>query len=96
MFYLGIDQHARQITISLRDEDGDVLMARQVSTKPEKIHEFFQRLTRERLQNELHGVTGRSIRKLHSISDDRREINGLKCENRTSHNSRAGLKTEFD
>ena len=52
MLFLGIDQHARQITISLRDEDGDVLMARQVSTKPEKIHEFFQRLTRERLQND--------------------------------------------
>ena len=30
MLYLGIDQHARQITISLRDENGDVLMARQV------------------------------------------------------------------
>lgn len=52
MLFLGIDQHARQITISLRDEDGDVLMARQVSTQPEKIHEFFQRLTRERLQND--------------------------------------------
>src|SRR6476660_9185475 len=51
MLYLGIDQHARQITISLRDERGDVLMARQVSTRPEKAHEFFQRLTRERLQS---------------------------------------------
>ncbi len=51
MLYLGIDQHARQITISLRDENGDVLLARQVSTRPDKIHEFFQRLTRERLQN---------------------------------------------
>ena len=50
MLYLGIDQHARQITISLRDENGDVLLARQVSTRPDKIHEFFQRLTRERLQ----------------------------------------------
>jgi transposase len=50
MLYLGIDQHARQITISLRDENGDVVLARQVSTRPEKIHEFFQRLTRERLQ----------------------------------------------
>src|SRR3989440_9923601 len=49
MLYLGIDQHARQITISLRDEHGDVLQARQVSTQPEKIHAFFQRLTRERL-----------------------------------------------
>src|SRR5262249_4113633 len=49
MFYLGIDQHARQITISLRGEDGDVLVARQVSTQPEKIHAFFQQLTRQRL-----------------------------------------------
>jgi transposase len=51
MLYLGIDQHARQITISLRDENGDVLQARQVSTQPEKINAFFQQLTRERLQN---------------------------------------------
>ena len=50
MLYLGIDQHARQITVSLRDEGGDVLQARQVSTQPEKIHAFFQQLTRERLQ----------------------------------------------
>jgi hypothetical protein len=35
MFYLGIDQHARQITISLRDENGDVLLACQVSTQPD-------------------------------------------------------------
>ena len=32
MLYLGIDQHARQITISLRDDSGDVLQARQVGT----------------------------------------------------------------
>ena len=50
MLYLGIDQHARQITVSLRDENGDVIEARQVSTKPEKIHDFFQRLTAERLK----------------------------------------------
>ena len=49
MLYLGIDQHARQITVSLRDENGDVLMARQVSTQPEKVNAFFQLLTRERL-----------------------------------------------
>src|SRR5262249_23439929 len=49
MLYLGIDQHARQITISLRGENGDVLQACQVSTQPEKIHAFFQQLTRERL-----------------------------------------------
>ena len=51
MLYLGIDQHARQITISLRNEEGDVLRARQVSTRPEKINEFFQQLTRERLRD---------------------------------------------
>lgn len=45
--HLGIDQHARQITISLRDDSGDVLQARQVSTRPEKIQEFFTKLTRE-------------------------------------------------
>ena len=31
MLHLGFDQHARQLTISLRDESGDVLQARQVS-----------------------------------------------------------------
>ena len=51
MFYLGIDQHARQITISLRDENGDVLLACQVSTQPDKIKAFFHKLTRERLGN---------------------------------------------
>ena len=49
MLYLGIDQHARQITVSLRGENGDVVVARQVSTQPEKLHAFFQQLTRERL-----------------------------------------------
>lgn len=51
MLYLGIDQQARPITISLRDGNGDVLQARQVSTQPEKINAFFQQLTRERLHN---------------------------------------------
>jgi len=45
MLYLGIDQHARRITVSLRDVGGDVLQARQVSTHPEKITAFFQQLT---------------------------------------------------
>ena len=48
---LGIDQDARQITISLRDEHGDVVQARQVSTQPEKINDFFQQLTRKRLRD---------------------------------------------
>lgn len=51
MLYLGIDQHARQITISLRNECGDVIQARQVSTRPEKITAFFDDLTRKRAKN---------------------------------------------
>src|SRR5262245_35397288 len=51
MLYLGIDQHARQITVSLRDKNGDTLLARQVSTQPAKINAFFQQLTRQRLQD---------------------------------------------
>jgi transposase len=49
MLYLGIDQHARQITVSLRDDQGDVILARQVSTQWEKINAFFQHLTREQV-----------------------------------------------
>ncbi len=33
MMYLGIDQHARHLTISLRDESGDVVQARQETLK---------------------------------------------------------------
>src|SRR6476469_9136597 len=51
MLFLGIDQHARQLTVSLRDEHGDVLLARQVSTEPQKVQAFFQQLTRERLRD---------------------------------------------
>jgi transposase len=50
MLYLGIDQHSRQLTISLRDDQGEVIEARQVSTQPEKVQAFFQRLTGERLK----------------------------------------------
>ncbi len=42
MLYLGIDQHRKQLTISLRDEEGAVINRRQVSTRPEKIDAFFE------------------------------------------------------
>ncbi len=79
MLHLGIDQHARQITISLRDENGDVLQARQVSTRPEKIHEFFEKLTRERLRSgesfvailEVCGFNEWLIRMLHDYRCDK-------------------------
>ena len=44
MLFLGIDQHARQLTVSLRDQQGDVLLARQVSTRPGNILQFFNQL----------------------------------------------------
>jgi hypothetical protein len=47
MLHLGIDQHACQITICLRNQAGDVVQSRQVSTRPEKVQEFFTQLKRE-------------------------------------------------
>ena len=44
MLYLGIDQHAKQLTISLRNEPGETVLRRQVSTQPEKIDAFFEQL----------------------------------------------------
>ncbi len=45
VFYLGIDQHANQLTVSLRDSEGNVVLRRQVSTRPEKVLAFFEKLT---------------------------------------------------
>ena len=45
MLYLAIDQHAKQITVCVRNHDGDTVLRRQVSTRPEKIEAFFQQLT---------------------------------------------------
>jgi len=42
MLYLGIDLHRKQMTISLRNQAGDVLLRRQVSTRPEKVNEFLE------------------------------------------------------
>ncbi len=51
MLYLGIDQHASQLTINLRNEDGDVMIRKQVSTKPHKILKFFESLTRQCIES---------------------------------------------
>jgi hypothetical protein len=42
----------RQITISLRDESGDVVQARQMSTQARRIHAFVEQLIRERRDHE--------------------------------------------
>jgi len=44
MLYLGIDLHLKQMTVSLRNESGDVLLRRQVSTRWTKLEEFRKQL----------------------------------------------------
>lgn len=44
MLYLGIDQHRKQLTVSLRDEAGMVVLRRQVSTQWEAVRTFFAAL----------------------------------------------------
>ncbi len=44
MLYLGIDLHLKQMTVSLRREDGDVVLRRQVSTRWPKLAEFREQL----------------------------------------------------
>jgi transposase len=41
MFYLGIDQHRKQLTVNLRNEAGDVVLRRQVSTNWQWVRQFF-------------------------------------------------------
>jgi transposase len=47
MFYLACDLHSRQITANNRNEEGVVVLRRQVSTKWNKVREFFERLRAE-------------------------------------------------
>jgi transposase len=47
MLYVGIDQHRKQLTVSVRDESGNVALRRQVSTQWNKVHAFFDEV-RER------------------------------------------------
>jgi transposase len=44
MLYLGIDLHLKQMTVSLRNDDGDVVLRRQVSTRWPKLAEFREQL----------------------------------------------------
>ena len=44
ILYLGIDQHSKQITVCIRNENGETVLRRQVSTRPEKIEAFFDEL----------------------------------------------------
>jgi transposase len=44
MLYLAIDQHRKQLTVNLRNEAGDVVLKRQVSTQWKLVREFFAEL----------------------------------------------------
>jgi len=47
MLYLGIDQHRKQLTINLRNEEGDVILRHQVSTQWDKVKAFFAELQKQ-------------------------------------------------
>jgi transposase len=49
MLYLGIDQHRKQLTVNLRDEDGRVLIGRQSSTEWQRVRAFCDQV-RQRAQ----------------------------------------------
>ena len=44
MLYLGIDQHRKQLTVNVRNEQGDVVLKRQVSTEWDRVRKFFEEL----------------------------------------------------
>ena len=44
MLYVGIDQHRKQLTVSVREESGNVILRRQVSTEWKKVRTFFDEM----------------------------------------------------
>lgn len=51
MLYLAIDQHRKQLTVNLRNEAGDVILKRQVSTEWARVRKFLEEV-RERSMTE--------------------------------------------
>lgn len=47
MLYLGIDLHRKQMTVCLRDENGEIVLRRQVSTRPKKTELFFAEMAED-------------------------------------------------
>lgn len=47
MLHLGIVLHRKQMTVSLRNERGDVVVRRQVSTRWKKVDEFLEQVHQE-------------------------------------------------
>ena len=52
MLYLAIDQHRKQLTVNLRNEAGDVLLKRQVSTEWPRVREFLAEVQKQALPAE--------------------------------------------
>jgi transposase len=46
MLYLATDQHRKQLTVNLRNEAGDVILRRQVSTEWKRVREFMEEVRR--------------------------------------------------
>lgn len=44
MLYVGVDQHRKQLTVSVRNEAGDVILRRQVSTEWERVRLFWREI----------------------------------------------------
>ena len=47
MLYLGIDQHRKQLTVCVRNEEGDVTLRRQVSTEWRRVRAFLTGISEE-------------------------------------------------
>ncbi len=47
MLYLAIDQHRKQLTVNLRNESGDVLLKRQVSTEWPRVRKFLEEVQKQ-------------------------------------------------
>ena len=45
MLYLGIDLHSKQLTVSCRNESGDEVLRRQVSTRPQAVDQFLSQIS---------------------------------------------------
>ncbi len=47
MLYLAIDQHRKQLTVNLRNEQGDVVLKRQVSTEWLRVRKFLEEVQKQ-------------------------------------------------
>ena len=68
MLYLAIDQHRKQLTVNLRNEEGEVVLKRQVSTEWERVRAFLDDL-RQRSQRVHHAHNNRFHDAPHRTSD---------------------------